>query len=384
MKKKIYYICLVAIFFFGLSLWAWLKVPESHSDTERRALAQFPLVRKESVLNGNFMTDFEEYTLDQFPLRDTFRNIKAFSRMQLFRQKDNNDIYVADGYVSKMEYPMNDNMLELAGEKFQALYDNYLKDTDVNVYFSIVPDKNYYLAEQNGYLTMDYDAFFDKMQELTPFMQFIDLRDQLRIEDYYYTDTHWKQENLLPVAETLVSAMNKLQIKETSVHNSADQQKLNWQYEKKIATETFEGVYAGQSALNIKPETLSYLTNEKLEECIVTSYSTGKPEEISMYSMDKVTSKDPYEMFLNGTEALITIENPNAKSNALTDKELVIFRDSFGSSLIPLLVENYKKITVVDIRYMDSSVLGNFVEFTNQDVLFLYSTLVLNASSALR
>lgn len=380
MKKKIYYICLVAIFFFGLSLWAWFKVPESHSDAERRALSQFPAISKESVLNGEFMTDFESYTLDQFPLRDTFRNIKALSRMQLFRQKDNNDIYLADGYVSKLEYPMNENMLELAGEKFQTLYDSYLKDTDVNVYFSIVPDKNLYLAEDNGYLSMDYDAFFDKMQELTPYMNFIDLREQLSIEDYYYTDTHWKQENLLPVAETLVGAMNKLQMLETSVHESAGKQILNWQYEKKVATDDFNGVYVGQSALNLKPETLSYLTNEQLKSCTVTSYSTGKAKDIFMYALDKVDGKDPYEMFLNGTEALITIENPNAT----TDKELVVFRDSFGSSLIPLLVENYSKITVVDIRYMDSSVLGNFVEFSNQDVLFLYSTLVLNASSSLR
>ena len=34
-----------------------------------------------------------------------------------------------------------------------------------------------------------------------------------------------------------------------------------------------------------------------------------------------------------------------------TDRELVIFRDSFASSLAPLLMEQYAKITLVDIRY---------------------------------
>ena len=66
------------------------------------------------------------------------------------------------------------------------------------------------------------------------------------------------------------------------------------------------------------------------------------------------------------------------------DKELVVFRDSFGSSLIPLLVDEYSKITVIDIRYVQSNVLGQFVDFHGQDTLFLYSTVVLNNSMSLR
>ena len=78
--------------------------------------------------------------------------------------------------------------------------------------------------------------------------------------------------------------------------------------------------------------------------------------------------------------AYITIENPNAT----TGKELIIFRDSFGSSLAPLLVEGYEKITLVDIRYLRSDMLSKFITFENQDVLFLYSTLVLNNSETLK
>ena len=85
-------------------------------------------------------------------------------------------------------------------------------------------------------------------------------------------------------------------------------------------------------------------------------------------------------MFLSGVAPLITIENPNAG----TDKELVMFRDSFGSSLAPLLAEGYSKITVVDVRYMQSSLVGNFVDFENSDVLFIYSTALLNNSTAMK
>ena len=63
---------------------------------------------------------------------------------------------------------------------------------------------------------------------------------------------------------------------------------------------------------------------------------------------------------------------------------MVLFRDSFGSSLAPLLLQGYRKVTLVDIRYMDPKLLSNYVNFQNADVLFLYSTLVLNSSGALR
>ena len=85
-------------------------------------------------------------------------------------------------------------------------------------------------------------------------------------------------------------------------------------------------------------------------------------------------------MFLSGSRSLLTIENPNAS----TDRELIVFRDSFGSSMVPLLVQDYSKVTLVDIRYIQIDMLGRFLEFNGQDVLFLYSTLVLNNSSTIK
>ena len=61
-----------------------------------------------------------------------------------------------------------------------------------------------------------------------------------------------------------------------------------------------------------------------------------------------------------------------------------MFRDSFGSSLAPLLASGYRTITLVDLRYITSAELGKYLEVTDQDVLFLYSTLLLNNSMAMR
>ena len=143
----------------------------------------------------------------------------------------------------------------------------------------------------------------------------------------------------------------------------------------------FNGVYVGQSALPLRPDTITYLTNETLDNCIVTSYDTGMPKEAYVYDLQAAEGRDPYEMFMSGSDALLVLENPAAD----TERELVIFRDSFGSSLSPLLVESYEKVTLVDIRYMQSSSVGDMVEFgENTDVLFIYSTMLLNNSGGLK
>ena len=61
----------------GLTAFAWFGPKEEISQSERRPLAQFPVVSVKNLLDGSFMADFEDYSLDQFPLRDGFRNLKS-------------------------------------------------------------------------------------------------------------------------------------------------------------------------------------------------------------------------------------------------------------------------------------------------------------------
>ena len=367
MKNKRNFIMLIAIVFTiaSFSLASWLKADGQYSESERRLLAEEPDFTKETLLSGQYMSDIELHLVDQFPFRDKLRGVKAFFTTRIFNKKDNNGLYIADGHISKIEYPVNENMVNNAKNKFDYLYKTYLEDKNVKIYLSLVPDKNYFLAESNGYLSIDYKAFADNFKNKFDYMTYIDIFDKLSLDDYYKTDSHWKQENITDVAEFLAERMG------------AD---AKAQYEQKTLDNQFKGVYLGQSALNLEPDTIRYLTNDTLNNCIVTYYDTGRPVVGDMYNMDKAYGKDPYEMFLSGTSSLITIENPGAKS----DKELVIFRDSFAGSLAPLLAEAYSKITLVDLRYVQSSFVGNFVDFDNQDVLFLYSTTLINNSLALR
>ena len=56
----------------------------------------------------------------------------------------------------------------------------------------------------------------------------------------------------------------------------------------------------------------------------------------------------PYVLFLSGSKGLVTVKNLQAPM----DKNLILFRDSYGSSLAPLLASGYRTITLVDLRYL--------------------------------
>ena len=356
-------VLLLAVLFFGVSLACWIKPAGEYSVTERRKLEQFPKLSVETISEGKFMTDFEEYTLDQFPMRDRFRELKAWVSQNIFGKADNNDIYVSEGYAVKMEYPLKEDALHYAGERFQNIYEKYLKDSGSRIYLSLIPDKNYFLGENSGHLSMDYEKLFEIMQEEMSYAEYIDITELLDIEDYYKTDVHWRQEKIVDVAKEIGSALGIT---------------LENQYEIKTLEDKFYGVYFGQSALDLPGEELYYFTNETLEQCTVYNYENDKT--LGIYDLEKAAGNDPYEIYLSGPVSLMKIENPNAQ----TEKELVVFRDSFGSSLIPLLAEGYRTITLVDIRYIQSEFLSNFVDFTDKDVLFLYSTVVLNNSETLK
>ena len=363
--KKIKNVGLAALVLVWIALIgaAWFGPAEDMSEAERRKLAQFPKLNAQTLLDGDFMEDFESYTLDQFPLRDSFRQLKALVHYRLLGQKDNNGIYVAEGYAAQLEYPLDRASVANAVEKFTRLYEKYLEGSRIVV--SVVPDKGYYLAEENGYLSMDYEALFEAVREGMPWAEYVDLTDCLEIGDYYRTDTHWRQEKITDAAERLCEALDASAFKtEELIFGKVER--------------PFYGVYHGQAALPMDAEELYVLENEILENCRVYNRETGKTG--SVIDRGKLDGSDLYEVYLSGPVSLLTVENPAAR----TDRELIVFRDSFGSSMVPLLLKDYAAVTVVDIRYISGDVLGEFIDFHGQDVLFLYSTLVLNNSNTLK
>lgn len=324
------------------------------SNTERRPLAEFP----ELEVSSNYITKVEKYLLDHFPYRDEYRSIKATFNYNILQRLDNNGIYLKDNYIYKSNYPTNPKSINNFITKITKIQELLTKEN--KTYIMIVPDKNYYLEDKN-FLQIDYNYIYDEMDKLN--MTQIDIRNIMSLEDYYETDTHWKQENLNKVIFEISKVMNFKYEEEYYMTNEYD---------------SFYGVYYGESAVNRSPEKLTYLTNDTINNATV-AYLENKSLS-SVYNKEKLTSTDAYEIYLDGASSYIEITNPNNTSG----KELVIFRDSFGSSLSPLMIKYYSKITLIDNRYINSANFLNYITFKDQDILFLYSTLLVNESNTIK
>lgn len=339
-----------------------VKEPEAVSLWERRKLQPFPALSAQSLVSGSFTADFDKFMADQFPLRNGLRRLKAQILFGLYRQEDNGGIYISGGSASKLDPVINESSVAHFTGRINDIYDTYLKGTDCRVFYSVIPDKNCFLAPSGGYPHFDYSELTGKIDTAFSHMEKIDLMGLLTAEDYYTTDTHWRQEAIADAAQTIRTALGIGELPEFE----------------KVSLGDFYGVYYGQSALPLPPDELIYLTNSELEDCTV--FLAEKGETGKIYATEKYAGMDPYDIFLSGAVALAEITNPHGDKN----RELVIFRDSFGSSLAPLLVSGYGKVTLVDTRYIAPDMIGDFLQFGSQDVLFIYSTLLINDSSTLK
>ena len=264
-------------------------------------------------------------------------------------------VYVYNGYAAKTDAAFDTDSLDRAAYRFQHLYDLYFAGR--TVYLAVVPDKAQFTMPPEGYTPAGAAETADYLCGALDFLTPVDIAAGLTLADYYRTDPHWRQERLLPVAAAICEALD----------------------ETLCALEgAFHGSYWGKTEELLEPDTLSYLTSPVLEDCTVHNYETDTDGGV----YDFTAAQDaPYDLFLSGSRSLLRIDNPNA----LSDRTLVVFRDSFGSSIIPLLAESYRTVYAVDIRYLASDRLGRVVDFPDDaDVLLLYSATVLQNSITLK
>lgn len=297
--------------------------------------------------------------MDNFYQRETFRKLKTSVELDIFKKQDVNKIYKYSDFLVEQIYPLDEKSITNLTNKINYIKDNYLNETN-KIYYSIIPDKNYYT--DNSHLKPDYDKMKQIMKNNLKDLQYIDVFQDLKLDSYYYTDSHWKQEKLQSVAKTIADNMN------FSITQNYNEQKVA----------TFKGVYAGQLPINTKEDEIKILVNDVMANVNVYNYETK--EQGGIYNFKKLNGYDKYDIYLSGATPLIEINNQNNKTN----KTLVIFRDSYASSLAPLLTEGYSKITLVDTRYISPKILNEYVNFENADILFIYSTLVINSSMALK
>lgn len=353
MKDKI--IALGFTGFISLVLIINILTPDkAFSLSERRSLEGRPQWTRQDVFSGDFFEDFNQYSLDQFMFRDPLRTLKHGFAYYVLGQKDINGIYYGQGHIFKEVTASKDSQDHFL-KYIQAVEGRYFKGN--KVYFAMIPDKAYYGEHM---FKPDDQALAAYLKEGLPSIINIDLIDSLSLGDYYQTDPHWRQDKLEDVMKTLSDAMGFETYKDLE----------------QVVLEDFKGAYYSQGPLYRGHEDLSYLYHEDFNHVEVLNYEKSNV----LYSVDKIKGMDPYDVFLGGASPLIELTNPRSK----TEAELIIFRDSFSSSIGPLFLKHYRKVTLVDTRYMPVEALEDYIEVKDQDVLMMYASLMIQSSYGLK
>lgn len=374
LHKKIM-IVLFALFMLAMPILTLVFLsPEKQpfSENENRYLAQFPKFSFESYKNKKFMEGFDDWISDRFVGREQWIEFKNSSDRAIGKTEING-VFIE-----------NDMMMEAWKSYDQTIYDKNLKainkfaenHENIPIYFMLVPNaQEIYKNNLPAFAPVENQKkFIDNFySDLSGFEGTVDVYSALKekSEDsyiYYRTDHHWTSFGAFLAYQAAAPVLGY-----ESYPYSA--------FEIEHASHDFRGTLFSKTLdFNVTPDIIDYYTVAKGEpEVKVSVYdkpdnSTGKiiyKKYDSMYFRDFLDVKDKYSSFLGQNSPLVTVENPSAKS----EKSLLVIKDSYAHSLVPFLSKEYKKVTMIDLRYInaDFQIIAPLEDY--DQLLFMYNVI---------
>jgi hypothetical protein len=330
--KKIFITILVLC-----ALLSTLKPDITYSNNENREMQKFP---NSSILNAQWMTDFDKYTSDQFIFRDQWLSAKTYIEMLTFKKCINN-VYITndrllnnytDTDFDKKRVEYNINTINSFVKKYNAKL--YLIPTSSEIYKDDMPF---------------YNNNIDINKKLEGLENYIDMYDVLNKHKdeyiYYNTDHHW----------TTIGAYYAYQ---SMFENHVE-------FNKKLISDEFLGTIHSKLNIKFEPDKI-YINDSKTDFNVF--YDLGK-EDLGLYFDKYLEGKDKYSYFLDNNHGLIQIVNNNINNN----KSIVIIKDSFSNCLTPFIAENYKNVYLIDLRYFNINVSTYLKTIKYDDIYIIYN-----------
>lgn len=358
MKNRILTISFLAIT-FGMFILGIVIPDKEISASERRKLKQFPKLTIEDVFSPDYYKALDDYFVDQVPFREGYRMLKGLFNNEILKNPVENETFIIDDSIYQLNTKVDMKSVEHLIKVIKKIESDYVSG-DSNIYYSIIPDKNYYL-ENTKIPRLDYEKITDTFDKSLDY-QYINLFEALDSNSFYRTDIHWKQEELGGVL--------------TKVSEGMDLKNIEMPKDVKVYDRFFGSLYS-RIPNRMEPDTLKFLGAESLSH--VRVYNFEKDAYEGVYEDENLSNIDSYDIFLSGASPILVIENDEAS----VERELVMFRDSFSSSLAPLLINAYSKITLLDLRYIGSEKLDEIgIDFfsNNPDIYFIYGIELINNS----
>lgn len=342
-----------------------MEKDKTFSENENRYLAEAPTCSIDDFLSGDFQSGLESYLNDQICLRDQWITGKTAVQKAI----GNTDI--GGAYIGKEGYDF-EKILPEDVHKTQVLQNakavsDYFATCQEQIEpsklsFLLVPTSGFVLADKlpNNAILFDQQFYLNQIKHQVGDDKMIDVSDVLKEhaseELYYHTDHHWTTRGALYAY--------KEWCKKTGHVASISNEDLE------TVTEVFRGsLYSKVLDYDSAYDKIEIATSrEEAEQFRVTA--DGK-DLGSFYQEEKLAQKDKYTFFFGGNYGEVVIENPDAKFK--TQKNLLVIKDSFANTFVPLIAKEYNRVYMIDLRYSKQSMKEYLKKNEITDVLVLYN-----------
>jgi hypothetical protein len=261
---------------------------------------------------------------------------------------------------------------ELVAKNTQAVtaYFDYCSDwiEPERISFMLVPTSGLILEEKlpDHAILFAQENYMDEIRQSIEDYNFMDVRQILQEHNqeyiYYKTDHHWTTDGAYWAYQQWCSQTG---------HTFREKD----QYEELTVTDAFRGslyskILDYDSAYD-QIHVLQPVGEQESYEVVADGIDIG-----GFYQEDKLEQKDKYAYFFGGNYGEVRITNTalvQSKQNHTKERNLLVIKDSFANTFVPLIAQEYDHVYMVDLRYYNNDMAGYISENNITDILVLYN-----------
>lgn len=354
------------VFIFGISAAGFIAKDREFSPNENRYLAELPKLSWEKIMSGDFQEDLEEYLKDQIFGRDQWITVKTAV------QKAAGNTDIGGAYLGRMGYDFEKITPEDVDEERVAVNTEALASFFAKASQTISPDRMSFLLVPTSGLVLadrlpknarlfDQNSYIDRIQGAMEHCRVVDVREELAADSdgyiYYKTDHHWTTDGAFIAYQKWCEAAGMAY---------TDPAEL----EQTVLTDQFRGslyskiLDAGSAYDSI------WIYSKGLSDAAGCKVTVDEKKPGVIYDTEKLKEKDKYAFFFGGNYGQVHIETGR---NSDTERNLLVIKDSFANSFVPLALEQFDNIYMVDLRYYNGDIQSSLSEHDITDVLVLYN-----------
>lgn len=330
---------LFCAFLFGFAVLFLLLPQKSFSASEKRALQTTPRLSFSAVFSGRFGSEVNDWYADQFPWRDQFVGVKGVTEIALGKGENNGILLGKNGQLARVRFDLVTkqgivkNTDRIDGEHLRAAAEGVNRanaNARVPTVFLFTGRNVDVAASAFDYPTVSTVELSRLWkQSLDPSVVAPNLTEILKTHYeageavIYRTDHHW---TTLGAYYGYCEVMRAFGRAGEILPPSA--------FEPVTLTEDFYGTFWASGGIKwVAPDQIDVWTREDDGDYTITA--DGKPL-AGFYTLPPDGGSVGYEVFLDGTHDVVTIEKRGANR-----PRLVVFKDSFANSLAPFLARHF-------------------------------------------